>query len=151
MIGWLLDANVVSELSKEAPAPAVAAWAVAQPLERLYVSALTLGEFEYGIHSLPSSSPRRPMFEAALARVEARFRGRLLSVTDEVVRRWGRICGHARLATRQRPAPIDMLLAATAIEAGLYLATRNVRGVRASGAAVFNPWSDDPARFPLSS
>jgi hypothetical protein len=44
---------------------------------------------------------------------------------------------------------IDTLLAATAIEHTLYLATRNVADVVSSGAAVFNPWKDDPARLPL--
>ena len=44
---------------------------------------------------------------------------------------------------------IDALLAATAIEAQLYLATRNVKDVLHTGAVVFNPWDDDPARFPL--
>jgi hypothetical protein len=42
------------------------------------------------------------------------------------------------------------LLAATAIEHDLYLATRNIRDVRDSGATVFNPWTDDPAAYPLS-
>ncbi|WP_226896183.1 hypothetical protein [Polymorphobacter sp. PAMC 29334] len=45
---------------------------------------------------------------------------------------------------------IDTLLAATAIEHDLYLVTRNVRDVRLSGAAVFDPWDDDPARMVLS-
>jgi predicted nucleic acid-binding protein len=44
---------------------------------------------------------------------------------------------------------IDTLLAASAIEQDLYLATRNVADVANSGAAFFNPWKDDPARFPI--
>lgn len=44
---------------------------------------------------------------------------------------------------------IDTLLAATAIEAQLYMVTRNVKDVLHTGAVVFNPWDDDPTRFPL--
>ena len=45
---------------------------------------------------------------------------------------------------------IDTLFAATALEYDLYLATRNVRDVQTSGAQIFDPWNDDPAKFPLS-
>jgi hypothetical protein len=45
---------------------------------------------------------------------------------------------------------IDTLLAATAIEAQLYLVTRNARDVRHTGAAIFNPWEDDAADFQLT-
>jgi predicted nucleic acid-binding protein len=44
---------------------------------------------------------------------------------------------------------IDILLAATAVEHDLFLVTRNAKDVRLSGAAIFNPWKDDPAQFPL--
>jgi predicted nucleic acid-binding protein len=44
---------------------------------------------------------------------------------------------------------IDALLAATALEAQLYLVTRNTKDVQHTGAAVFNPWEDDVAGFPL--
>jgi len=42
------------------------------------------------------------------------------------------------------------MLAATAIEHQLYLVTRNVKDVRHSGAAIFNPWEDDPTTLALS-
>jgi predicted nucleic acid-binding protein len=44
---------------------------------------------------------------------------------------------------------IDTLLAATAVEHRLYLATRNVADVAGSGAIVFNPWTDDPRNFAI--
>ena len=62
----------------------------------------------------------------------------------------GVISGTAKRLSGHAPPVIDTLLAATALEHDLYLVTRNVRDVRASGAAVFDPWADDPAKFPLS-
>jgi predicted nucleic acid-binding protein len=44
--------------------------------------------------------------------------------------------------TRQSPPVIDTMLAATAIEHGLHLVTRNIADVRHSGALMFNPWTD---------
>ncbi len=149
MIGWLLDTNVVAELANPHGAERVHAWAAAQDEQRLYLSVLTLGEYEKGLHNLPEDSAVRPRVEAALAALEARFAGRLLPVGDAVVRRWGAVSGAVKRATGQTPPVIDTMLAATALEHDLYLVTRNVRDVQHSGAAVFNPWTDDPAACPV--
>jgi predicted nucleic acid-binding protein len=45
---------------------------------------------------------------------------------------------------------VDSLLAATALEHDLHLATRNVRDIAETGASVFNPWTDDATRFPVT-
>lgn len=145
MIGWLLDTNVVAELANPHGTVRVHAWAAAQDEWRLYLSILTLGEYEKGLHNLPEDSAIRPRIEAALAALGARFADRLLPVSDAVVRRWGAISGAVKRATGQTPPVIDTMLAATALEHDMYLATRNVRDVQHSGAAMFNPWTDDPA------
>jgi len=150
VIGWLLDTTVISELARAECTPSVAAWARAQTEDRLFISVLSLGEYDKGVNKLPVESPLRTRLEAAVTALEARFAGRVVSLDDAVVRRWGRISGAVQQATGQAPPVIDTLLAATAIEHDLYLATRNVKDVRASGAAIFNPWNDDPAAFALS-
>ena len=149
MIGWLLDTNVVAELANPHGTARVHAWAAAQDEQRLHLSILTLGEYEKGLHNLPEGNAIRPRIEAALAALEARFADRLLPVGDAVVRRWGAVSGGVKRATGHTPPAIDTMLAATALEHDLYLATRNVRDVQHSGAAVFNPWTDDPASCPL--
>lgn len=150
MIGWLLDTNVISELASPRCDPKVAAWARAQDEGRLFISVLSLGEYDKGIENLPVESDARQRYAAAIAALEARFAGRVVSLDDPVVRRWGRISGALQRAAGQAPPVIDTLLAATAIENDLYLVTRNVKDVRDSGAAVFDPWTDDPVRFPLA-
>jgi predicted nucleic acid-binding protein len=150
VIGWLLDTNVIAEIINPTGSRAVKAWAAAQPESRLFLSILTFGEYDKGIHHVPDDHPARPRFIAARDRLAARFAGRILSLTDPIVRRWGEISGTVKRVTRQSPPVIDTLLAATALEYDLYLSTRNLADVRASGAAVFNPWDDDPDHFPLS-
>ena len=149
MIGWLLDTNVVAELASPHGEARVHTWAAGQDEGRLYLSILTLSEYEKGLHNLPITSTARPRIKAALDAIEARFAGRLLSVSDAVIRRWGAISGAVKRGTGHSPPVIDTMLAATVIEHDLYLVTRNVRDVQHSGAAVFNPWTDDPAAFQL--
>ena len=149
MRGWLLDTNVLSELARSKGHSRVVAWAEAQPEEIMYISVLSLAEYDQGIANLPDDAPSRGRIEAAVAAIELRFRGRVLSLNDAVVRRWGRLSGQIKLRTGQSPPVIDTLLAATAIGSDLHLATRNVKDVSASGASIFDPWRDDPSRFPI--
>ena len=151
MIGWLLDTNVVGSLISPSGAPSVAAWVADQEEERMYLSILTLAEIAKGIHNLATDDPARSRHAGTLGALEARFAGRILPLSDPVVMRWGTISGTIRRDTGHPPSVIDTLLAATAVEHDLYLVTRNVKDVILSGAAVFNPWRDDVADFPLGS
>ena len=99
MIGWLLDTNVVAELASPNGEVRMHAWAASQDEGRLYLSILTLGEYEKGLHNFPIISTARPRIEAALDALEARFAGRLFSVSDAVVRPWGAISGAVKRAT----------------------------------------------------
>jgi hypothetical protein len=147
--GWLLDTNVISEVSGAKPDRRVEQWIGSLPESTLFLSILTLAEYQKGIQHLPHGDRLRPRLQQAVIALEARFSGRILSVSDPITLRWGTISGEVKRLTGHSPSVIDTLLASTAIEYGLYLATRNVADVARSGASVFNPWKDDPARFPL--
>ena len=150
MIGWLLDTNVTSALVNPNGAPSVKSWIASQPEETLFLSVLTLAEYDQGIHKLDPTDPARTRYAILRDAVAARFLGRILSVTDATVRRWGTINGEVRRQTGVWPAAIDTLLAASAIENDLFLVTRNVKDVAATGAAIFSPWTDDSALFSLA-
>ena len=149
MNGWLLDTNVIAEAGGAKPDRRVENWISSQPEDILFLSILTLGEYQKGIQNLPPADRRRPRLQQAVLALETRFSGRILSVSDEIVLRWGSVSGELKRLTGHPPPVIDTLLASTAIEHSLYLATRNVADVAQSGATVFNPWKDDPAHFPL--
>lgn len=151
MRGWLLDTNVIASLAAPTGAPSVKAWASAQDESRMFLSVLTLAEYDKGIHQLPDDDPRRVRHVANRDAIEARFAGQVLPVSDAIVRRWGALAGRIKRDTGHPPSVIDTLLAAAAIEAQLYLVTRNTRDVRHTGAAVFNPWEDNADVFKLVS
>ena len=99
------------------------------------ISAITIGEIRKGIELLRLKSPQQcPAFESWLANIKTEFSGQVLDITEEIAERWG-----ALMAKRPRPA-IDGYLAATALEHGLKIVTRNTADFADSGVAVINPW-----------
>ena len=149
MIGWLVDTNVIASLIAPNGAPSVKTWARIVDERCLFLSVLTLAEYDKGIANLTGDDPNVQRYLAARDALEARFAGRLLSLSDSIVRRWGVISGRVKRDTGHPPPVIDTLIAATAIEADLYLVSRNTKDLQHSGAAVFDPWRDDIAAFLL--
>jgi len=129
----LLDTVVVSELRKARPNPRVIAWMRGLREADVFLSVVTIGEIERGIHKA-----RETEFAIALTRwLEEllRFYGdRILPVTPDIARRWGRLSadiGHEGA---------DLLVAATAVAHGLTVATRNLRHFAPTGVRVFDPF-----------
>jgi predicted nucleic acid-binding protein len=144
--GWLLDTNVIAELARPNGTVRLQEWVASQDEGELFLSILTIGEYDKGLHHVAPDNPLRPRIAASIAALEARFSGRVLMLSAPIVRRWGEISGETKRQTGQSPPVIDTLLAATAIVHDLCLATRNIRDVRHSGASLFNPWDGDPPR-----
>jgi toxin FitB len=138
--GWLLDTNVVASLIAPGGAPSVKAWAAQQDENRLWLSVLTLAEYDKGIANLPDDHTDRARYMAARDALEERFADRLLPLSNAVVRRWGLISGRVKRDTGHPPPVTDTLFAASALEHGLRLVTRNLKDVAGSGAEVLSPW-----------
>lgn len=137
-MSYLLDTNVLSELRRKTPEPAVAAWMSQRPARSLFLSVLTLGEIRKGIDSLQDIPKRQVLSDWLEADLPAYFQGRILPVDQSVCERWGRL-----LARAGRPLPtIDSLLAATAATHGLCMVTRNTRDFEGLGVDLFNPWQN---------
>ncbi len=126
------------------------AWLQTLPQDRTWLSILTLAELDQGIEALPPGDPRRERYQRFRAGVEAQFAGRILSLDDDTVQLSGAISGRARRETGSRVPVVDTLLAAQRRRHRLYLATRNLADVRHLGWPCFDPWTSDPADFPLT-
>jgi predicted nucleic acid-binding protein len=147
--GWLLHTNVIAEVSGAKPDERVRRWMSTQDESILFLSILTLAEYEKGIHHLAPSDSRRQRLRTSVNALEARFHGSIVPLNNAIVRRWGVISGETKRMTGHSPNVIDTFLAATAVENSLYLATRNTQDMIHSGAALFNPWRDDSSAFPI--
>jgi len=82
---FLLDTNVVSEVRRSRPDPAVAAWFDGLGQAELFLSVLTLGEIGLGIHRLRRrDAAQADVLDRWLAKLRRVYADRLLPVTDEV-------------------------------------------------------------------
>jgi len=137
--GYLLDTNVISELTKVRPEAKVISWIQSSSEELLYLSVLTIGEIRKGIDSLPRSN-KRALLESWLANdLVLRFAGRILDVSLDIAERWGLISAQAKIAGTPL-AVVDGLMAATALHHNLTLVTRNIKDVHVAGINTLNPW-----------
>lgn len=137
----LLDTNILSELRKPRPSPALLAWFDAQDADDLYVSVLTLGEIREGVDRLKArDAAKARALERWLADLSVYYADRVLPIDQAVADEWGRL--RAR-AMRSVPV-IDSLLAATARVHHLTVVTRNEKDFRHLDVPVVNP--AQPAR-----
>jgi len=135
----VLDTNVISELMRSQPHPAVFAWAAAQPRASLHTTSITCAEILLGIGALPDGKRRTALAESAAALFDQDLRGRILSFDVACAHRYSEIVFRRRLAG----APIDAfdaLIAATASVASAAVATRDVKGFEGCGVTLINPW-----------
>ncbi len=138
-MSYLLDTNVLSELRRKVPHPGVVDWFSTRPATTLYLSVLTIGELRKCIEALADVSRRLSLLDWLEADLPRFFMGRILPVDLAVADRWGRL-----VAQVGRPLPaINSLLAATALQHGLHLVTRNQRDFDLPGLDVINPWNAD--------
>jgi toxin FitB len=131
----LVDTNVLSELSRPRPVMRVVDWVSAQPT--FAISVVSVEEISFGIAR--TKGARRANLEKWLeALLDSRVE--ILDVTSVIARAAGdlraRHVGLGRNATQA-----DMLIAATAVEHGLAIATRNVRDFVDCGVKVFDPFA----------
>ena len=140
MTGWLLDTNVLSELRRPRPEPKVVAFIAAQPLESLYISSVTLAEIRFGIEQVADASQRAELSNWLTHKVRPMFNQRVLPITEDVMLKWrllvedGRKVGH----TFSQP---DLVIAATALEHGLTLVSRDTSDYERARVPVLNPWT----------
>ena len=141
MTGWLLDTNVLSELRRPKPDRKVVAFISAQPLELLYVSAVTLAEIRLGIEVVTDATKRAELNDWLAHKVRPMFEQRVLPVTEEIMFKWRLLVEDGRKAGYTFSQP-DLIIAATALHHGLTVVTRDVSDYERVRAPVFNPWVD---------
>jgi toxin FitB len=126
---------VVSAARRPDKNPALATWLKKLDPARLYLSAITVAEIERGVVLAERADPSYgAILRAWIAKLPAVFAGRILPIDHAVASRWGQLGG--QLGNIE----LDLGIAATAIEHGLVVATRNVEDFVPTGVVVIDPW-----------
>lgn len=141
MTGWLLDTNVLSELRRPRPEARVASFVSRQPLEHLYVSTVTFAELRFGIELLDDAGRRTELHDWLTHKVRPMFAQRTLPVSEDVMLKWRLLVEVGRKAGHTFSQP-DLIIAATALNHGLTVVTRDRSDFDRAGAPVFDPWND---------
>jgi predicted nucleic acid-binding protein len=132
---FLIDTVTLSELRRRQRDPAVVAWFQRQRTADLFVSVISIGEIERGIARQLATDPA---FAGALAtwldRLLALYSERILPFDLRTVRRWG------ALSAALGNDSADLMIAATALEHGLTVVTRNASDFEPAGVAVLDPF-----------
>jgi len=137
----VLDTCVISEALCPEPDLRVMEWIEGMPEDQVYLPALVLGELEKGVEELPEGS-KRAALRLWLEQLRQRFSGRILSFDEETAVRWGDLVARSQAGGR-RPAVIDGMLAATALQHAALLATRNTADFQGTGVELINPWEGE--------
>ncbi|GAB7141408.1 type II toxin-antitoxin system VapC family toxin [Deferribacterales bacterium RsTz2092] len=136
-MNYLVDTNVISELRKPNCNPNVATFVSKIPRDKLFISAVSIGEIAYGIYKLADAERRSELLFWLNEGIIGWFRGRTVNLDTEIMIEWGNMCArHGKSLSI-----IDSLIAATALSHHFTVVTRNVKDFEnIKNLSVVNPW-----------
>lgn len=138
-MAWLFDTNVLSELRKPRPEARVIAFVSSLPLGEIYISSVTLAELRFGIDQVSDPVKRADLSNWLANDIRSMFNQRVLQVTEDILLKWRSLVEQGRKVGHTFSQP-DVLIAATAIQYGLTVVTRDRGDYDKAGASVINPW-----------
>ena len=128
MSRYLLDTNILSNITKPTPSESLLAWMSEQADEDLFISSLTIAEIWRGVLSKPAGKKRRELerwYEGPEG-PQALFAGRILSFDESAALVWGRLMAEDAKAGHPRSA-LDMVVASIAEVNNCLVVTDNER------------------------
>ncbi len=140
MNGWLLDTNVLSEFRRPRPDKKVLAFLAQQPLDQMFVSSVTFAEIRFGIELVKDPGKRADLQQWLTHKLRPMFAQRVLQVSEDVMFTWRMLVEEGRKSGHTFSQP-DLVIAATAVQHGLTVVTRDTVDYTRARASLFNPWN----------
>ena len=138
----ILDTNVVSETMHAAPSATVLDWLNAQARNTMFISAVTVGELNYGIECLPGGKRKDALKASYLTLIDKTFAGRVLEYDDRAADLYGLAMATARACGLTVSIP-DGIIAGIALARDFGVATRDTAPYLAMGVStVIDPWTE---------
>jgi predicted nucleic acid-binding protein len=137
-MAWLLDTNILSEGRKPKPEPRVTAFYDAQPLNDLYISVVNIAEIRFGIELQQDPAWRAQLNDWLTLKLRPTFAGRILPVSEDILLKWRLLMEDGRKVGYTYFNP-DLLLAATTLQHGLTVVTRDRSDFDIARVPVLNP------------
>ncbi len=135
----ILDTNVISEIMRTAPDPAVLDWLRARPVIDMATTTINTAEIRYGFARLPFGARRSALDAKFHGFVVRGFENRVFDFDGLAAEAYGDLVVMRERAGR-RLEGFDGLIAAIALSRGLDVATRNVDDFQGCGVTVESPW-----------
>ncbi|WBJ98840.1 PIN domain-containing protein [Methylocystis parvus] len=135
---FLLDTNIISNVTKPTPSAALLDWLAEQADQDLYISSLTVAEISRGVLEKPAGKKRRELekwFEGPDG-PQALFAGRVLPFDEKAGLAWAKLMADGKARGRSRSA-LDTIIAAIAEANGCVVVTDNERDFE--GVEIINP------------
>ena len=142
---YLIDTNVISELTIPLPDPAVVDWFANTPVQSIYISAVTLCEMQRGLALMPAGKRKNALKIATDAVIQKDFAQRCLSLDARCAPVYGSLAARQQQQGRACSAE-DAMIAAIALANQLTLVTRNTKDFEGIESLVLlNPWNENPS------
>ncbi len=133
---YLLDTFTISQALSRHPNAGAVAWIANQNPTSLFMSVVSVAEIRRGAIQARKNDPKfADKIDTWLNTTVASFSDRILPINVAVARHWG-----ALQATAGHGGE-DIMIAATALDQGLTLVTRNIRDFARLGVKVESPFS----------
>lgn len=115
MTRYLLDTNIISQVTKPVPSASLITWMAEQSDQNLFIASLTLAEIRRGLLEKPTGKKRRALerWFAGPEGPQALFAGRILPIDEAAALNWARLMAEGTANGQPRSA-FDMIIAAVA-------------------------------------
>ena len=135
---YLLDTNIISNITKPAPSEFLIAWMAEQADQDLFIASLTVAEIRRGILETPAGKwrDRLETWFAGPDGPQTLFAGRVLPFDEKAGLVWAHLMADGKAKGRPRSA-LDTIIAAVAEANGCVVVTGNEKDF--VGIEVVNP------------
>ena len=135
----VLDTNVVSELMRPSPAPAVVEWIAGHDAADLFLTAVGEAELRAGVAVMPAGRRRDGIASAVESMLREDFASRILAFDSAAARSYAAVVAARRRSGRPL-AQFDGQIAAIAHSRRMAVATHNTRDFEDTGVDLIDPW-----------